>query len=77
MGYWRRHSKKELEGLLQEFHEAGWVIRDPVKKYYHVRCPCGDHKRSIHLTPSNPHYSENARHWLHRQPCYKERGGNP
>jgi hypothetical protein len=71
VGYWKRHPDKELEALLGEFHLAGWRIIDP-PTYYQVRCPCGDHKRSIHLTPSNRNYVRNALKWLYRQPCYRE-----
>jgi hypothetical protein len=74
MGYWKRHPKKELEALLGEFHEAGWAIDDP-PRYYRVRCPCGQHYRWVHLTPSSANYVRNALQWLYRQPCYKgERG---
>lgn len=46
----------------------GWRIEDAVT-YYRVKGPCGDHQRSIHLTPSNPNYSRQALNWLRRQPC--------
>ena len=68
--YWKRHPKKELEALLGEFHEANWKIVDPRKKYYKVKCPCGKHTRTIHLSPSNPNYVRDTRGWLYRQPCY-------
>ncbi|GAA1616761.1 hypothetical protein GCM10009700_01290 [Brevibacterium sanguinis] len=68
MGYWKRHQKPELESVLQQFHEAGWTIEDP-PKYYTVKCPCGDHMRQIHLTPSNRNYSNQALRWLNRQEC--------
>ena len=71
MGYWPKHQKKNLEALLVEFHEAGWQIERT--GYYKVKCPCGSHKRTIHLSPSNPNYANEARYWLHRQKCYKER----
>jgi len=66
--YWKRHSDKDLEALLGEFHEADWAIEDP-PTYYTVKCPCGQHKRWIHLTPSDPNYARNALRWLRRQPC--------
>lgn len=68
--YWRKHPKKELESLLGEFHEAGWRIVS-TGKYYKVYCPCGSHKRSIHLSPSNPNYVKDAVRWLFRQSCYE------
>lgn len=73
MGYWPTHQRKELEAVLGEFHEAGWTI-EKRKKYYRVFCPCGDHMRSIHLTPSNPNYSKNVLKWLYRQTCYPWEG---
>jgi len=60
---------KELEAVLGEFHEAGWVIQKP-KGYYRLLCPCGFHMRSLHLTPSDPNYAKNALRWLYRQECY-------
>jgi hypothetical protein len=68
--YWSKHPKKELEALLGEFHDAGWRIEDP-PVYYHVLCPCGNHQRWIHLTPSGSRYVRNALAWLYRQPCYE------
>lgn len=67
--YWKKHPKKDLEALLGEFHDAGWRIEDP-PTYYRVLCPCGDHMRWVHLTPSGNGYVRNALHWLYRQPCY-------
>jgi hypothetical protein len=74
MGYWRKHPRKELEAVLNHFHQAGWTILDP-PTYYAVRCPCGLHKRWIHLTPSDPNYGKRALAWLQRQPCYQVEGG--
>lgn len=68
MGYWRKHPRKDLEEVLVAFHKAGWLIEDS-GTYYRVICPCGDHQRSIHLTPSNPNYGRQALSWLRRQPC--------
>lgn len=72
--YWKKHPNKELEALLAEFDEAGWRIIDP-PTYYKVYCPCPlKHKRTVHLTPSNPKYILETRLWLHRQPCYNDTG---
>ena len=70
--YWKKHPRKDMEALLGEFHEADWRIYDP-PTYYQVLCPCGLHKRWIHLTPSDPNYAKNALRWLYRQPCYPPR----
>ena len=68
MGYWKKHPRKELDAVLDAFHDAGWAVLDP-PRYYKVRCPCGKHQRSIHLTPSDPNYMRNALKWLARQQC--------
>lgn len=73
MGYWKRHPSKDLEALLDEFHAAGWRIQDP-PTYYKVLCPCGEHQRWIHLTPSNPNYGKDASRWLRRQQCGEGNG---
>jgi len=59
--------------LLGEFHEVGWKIESP-GRYYKAKCPCGDHMRSIHISPSDPNYVKNALHWLRRQPCVPKEG---
>ena len=72
MGYWRKHPKKDLEDVLEEFARHGWRIENP-PRYYTVKCPCPDrHMRQIHLTPSNPRYANNALAWLRSLPCYRE-----
>lgn len=69
--YWKKHPDADLEALLNEFDRAGWRITDP-PKYYRVRCPCGEHMRWIHLTPSGAKYKLDAQRWLYRQPCFRE-----
>lgn len=73
MGYWPKHPKKELEALLGEFHEASWRV-ERASKYYKVYCPCGEHKRTVHVSPSNPKYAQNVIKWLYRQECYPWEG---
>ena len=65
MSYWRRYPRKDMERVLVEFHRQGWRIIDP-PRYYKVLCPCGDHYRWIHLTPSNPYYGNQALQWAKR-----------
>lgn len=62
MGYWKRHPKKEGEEALQKIAALGWRIENP-PRYYTIKCPCGDHQKRVHLTPSNPrHYDEAVRY---------------
>lgn len=69
MGYWVK-ARKDVEAVLQKFHEADWRVVNP-PKYYKVECDCGVHYRWIHKTPSNPRYCNEALQWLSRQPCVK------
>ena len=72
VGTWKRHPRKDLERVLEEFAAHGWRIDDP-PKYYRLRCPCARHSRWLHLTPSNPHYGEEALQWAKRTcPKWKE-----
>lgn len=66
-----RHQVKELEAVLQQAEGRGWRI-DKGSKYFSMRCPCGNHQRWVHLTPSSPNYELNLRKWLQRQPCWQE-----
>lgn len=62
---------KEIEALIAEFEAAGWRVVYRKNGYPRVLCPCGDHQRSIHKTPSNPNYGKDTLRWLQRQPCYQ------
>lgn len=71
--YWQKAKNKDIGQLLKLFDEAGWAIDDP-PTYYRVRCPCGDHMRWIHLTPSGANCIRNAVKWLDRQQCSRKKG---
>ena len=72
VGTWKRHPRKDLERVLEEFAAHGWRIDDP-PKYYRLRCTCGRHSRWLHLTPSNPRYGQEALQWAKRTcPKWKE-----
>jgi len=71
LGYWKRHQKPDGQKALEEFDVMGWKIENP-PKYYTVKCPCGSHARSIHLTPRNPRYFQESVRWAKRQRCMKE-----
>ncbi|MBG6098790.1 hypothetical protein [Nocardioides luteus] len=67
-----RHPIKELEALLKSLEEQGWVV-EKGSKYYRAKCPCEEKAmKSIHLTPSNPHYLLNTRKKLARDTCWKD-----
>jgi len=64
-----RHPDKDLERLCQEIEAAGWRLTRR-NRYYSAYCPCGQHKRTIHLSPSDHSYAQNVRQWFRRQPCW-------
>lgn len=73
-----RHPNKELEAVLREAESRPkpWRVSKG-KKYFKLWCACeAKHRRTVHLTPSDPHYERNLRQWLERQPCWnaKEEG---
>lgn len=65
-----RHPRADLEQLLRDIEAQGWVVSKP--KYYRCACPCGEHLKWLHLTPSDPNYARNQRAWFTRQACWKE-----
>ena len=65
MGYWRRHPRKDVEAVLEEFDRMGWRIVE-TRSYYKLLCPCGAHQRWFHLTPSGSTYGKDALHWARR-----------
>ena len=68
-----RHPKPALEAVCGEAEAAGWrITRGSI--YFKAYCPCGQHKRSIHLSPSDPNYLQNLRQWFTRQPCWTKEG---
>lgn len=75
MGYWKRHPKKDLQKVLELLHHHGYKIADP-PKYYSVRCPCGEHQRQVHLTPSNPNYGKDVLRWAQRWSCWRDNEGS-
>jgi len=66
-----RHQDKELEAVLEEAEERGWRV-DKGKGYFRLRCPCGNHMRWVHLTPSGGNYVRDLLGWLRRSGCWKE-----
>lgn len=67
-----RHPNKDLERLLKDCEQRGWTVAKG-KKYYEARCPCGLHRRTVKVTPSDPNYERNARGWLKRTGCWEDR----
>lgn len=75
MGYWTKHPKKEGEELLEVFDAHGWRITRG-KGYYMCWCPlsCGNHHKTVHLSPSNPNHFNEVQRFVQKMPCWRERG---
>jgi hypothetical protein len=65
-----RHPIKELEAILRQAERRGWRV-EKGKKYFKLWCPCGDHRKAVHLTPSDPDYAKNLLGFLRRS-CWEE-----
>lgn len=65
-----RHPRKELEAVIRAAEKRGWWASKT--NYYQLRCPCGRHGKTIHLTPSNPNYERNLRNVFENFPCWGE-----
>jgi hypothetical protein len=69
-----RHPRKELEALLKEAENQGWTVQRG-GRYFKLKCGCpAKHFTTLHLSPSDPRYERNKRHWLARMTCWKEQG---
>ena len=66
-----RHPNKDLEALLREAEAKGWRATKP-RKYFKVFCGCGQHQRTVHITPSDNDYERNLRGWLKRTGCWED-----
>jgi len=66
-----KHPKKDIEALMREAEDRGWVF-ERGNGYYKGKCGCeGKHIKTIHLSPSNPRYVLNAQKWFERT-CWKD-----
>jgi hypothetical protein len=69
-----RHPRQDLEALLREAERKGWRVTRGTR-YYAMLCPCGQHRKTVHLTPSDPGYERNLRGLLRRATCWDDEGG--
>ena len=65
-----KHPRKELETIIREAEARGWGVTKG-KGYFRMLCPCGQHKKWVALTPSDPRYGTNLGKWLARQSCWE------
>lgn len=59
--------------LLKVVEDHGWsVTHRKGGNYYKCLCPCGEHKETVHSTPSDPHYALNKRKQFERAECWEK-----
>lgn len=71
--WWPRHPNKDIEEVLVELDGQKWRITRG-RKYYQVPCPCGLHRKVIHMTPSSRNYVLRLRTVLDSRTCFVWRG---
>ncbi|QCR43420.1 hypothetical protein C1N91_07535 [Curtobacterium sp. SGAir0471] len=67
-----RHPDKDVEKFLRDAEENHHWKFTKGKKYFKGKCPCGAHLKTVHLTPSNPNYLTNLRHYFARLDCWTQ-----
>jgi len=69
----QRHPKQGLEQLLADAEGRGWrIVRG--KGYFMMLCPCGKHRKTVKLSPSNPNYERECGQ-LRRATCWDQEEG--
>lgn len=68
-----RHPKKDIEAVLHSLELQGWLVSKG-RKYFMAKCPpvCGEHLKTVKLSPSDPNYAKNLRAWFRRSGCWKD-----
>jgi hypothetical protein len=64
------HPDRDLEKLLIRVEAKHWRV-EKRRRYFICKCDCGDHLKTVHLTPSDPNYLLNVTKWFERQSCWK------
>lgn len=64
--------QQQYREALAWLQEQGWRVDTDRSGYPMAFCACGEHKRWVHITPSDPSYFRNLRAWVMRQPCMME-----
>ena len=66
-----QHQVKELEEVLIAAERKGWAV-DKGKKYFKMKCPCGEHTKTVKCTPSGNNYKRNLLGQLRRATCWED-----
>lgn len=69
-----RHPKKDLEKNLREIEAGGWTVLKWPGGYFKLKCPCGDHLKTMPISPSNPNKGKETVRWC-RRTCWRETNG--
>jgi len=65
-----KHPDKDLEAVIREAEKKGWRT-EKGSAYFKMYCPCDKkHKKTVHLTPSDPNYRRNLIGQLKRSTCW-------
>lgn len=57
--------------MLREAELRGWNVHRG-KRYFIMKCPCGQHFKTVKLTPSGRNYKRNLLGQLHRATCWDD-----
>ena len=67
-----KHPDKGLRAVIESALRQRWAVSKG-QKYYMMKCPCPmKHKKTVKISPSNPKYERELRHFLERYTCWKE-----
>ncbi len=69
-----KHPNKDIRKFIKEAEEQSWRVDPPKGRYWSMWCPCGEHKSTLKISPSNPRYLPELRKKLSRETCWKEVG---
>ena len=72
MSHHPRHPDKELRKVTDGADARGWEGTRG-KGYFMMKCPCPEkHKKTVHLSPSNPNYTRELLGFLRRYTCWED-----
>jgi hypothetical protein len=69
-----RHQDKDIERAMQEAEsDDGWTFDPPARhrRKWTAKCGCGEHQRTVALTPSGGYYAKHLLQWLKRE-CWRK-----
>lgn len=73
MSHHPKHPDKELREVTDSADAQGWTVQRSRGGYFMIKCPCpGKHKKTVHVSPSNPRYKRELLGFLRRSTCWKE-----